>query len=99
MDVPPIVRGEFLYHSTLIVDVGGPLKRHPRAPETELKLLLDGKAPRDQVSHFYEAQLLHYGLPRTKDKNTAKKRLQQALAQEVLSGPPKNLVELEAQMK
>ena len=85
--VAPVVRGEFLYRDALFVDVGGEGKRHPRASESELKNLLDGKAPKDQVSHFYEAQLIHYGLQRSKEKNTAKVRLSQALAQGKLKVP------------
>ena len=96
--VPFVVRGEFIYHDTLIVDVGGALKRHARASPSELKLYLDGKAPKDQVAHWYEAQLIHYGLQRSKDKNTAKVRLQQALSQKRLTVPP-HVLEMEAQMK
>ena len=95
---PFIVRGEFTYHSALFVDVGGALKRHARASPSEIKTLLDGKAPKDQVAHWYEAQLIHYGLQRSKDKNTAKVRLQQALSQKKFSVPA-HIVEMEAQMK
>lgn len=95
---PFVVRGEFVYHDTLFVDVGGALKRHARASASELKMCLDGKAPKDQVAHWYEAQLIHYGLQRSKDKNTAKVRLQQALTQKKLAVPP-HIVEMEAQMK
>lgn len=96
--VPPIVRGEFFYRDTLFVDVGGEGKRHPRALESELKALLTGKNPRDQVGHWYEAQLIHYGLQRSKEKNTAKVRLQQALNQGKLRVPP-HLLDMESQMK
>lgn len=95
---PFVVRGEFVYHGTLFVDVGGELKRHARASQSDLKVYLDGKAPKDQVAHWYEAQLIHYGLQRSKDKNTAKVRLQQALNQKKLTVPP-HIVEMEAQMK
>lgn len=50
--VPPVVRGEFLYRDTLFVDVGGEGKRHPRASESELKDLLNGRTPKDRVQHF-----------------------------------------------
>lgn len=95
---PFVVRGEFVYHGTLFVDVGGALKRHARASQSDLKTYLDGKAPKDQVAHWYEAQLIHYGLPRSKDKNTAKVRLQQALSQKKLTVPP-HIVDMEVQMK
>jgi hypothetical protein len=95
---PFIVRGEFVYHNALFVDVGGALKRHARASPSDLKIYLDGRAPKDQVAHFYEAQLIHYGLQRSRDKNTAKVRLQQALSQKKLIVPP-HIVEMEAHMK
>jgi hypothetical protein len=95
---PFIVRGEFVYHDALFVDVGGALKRHARASPSELKTFVDGKAPNDRVAHFYEAQLIHYGLQRSRDKNTASVRLQQALSQKKLVVPP-HIVELEAQMR
>jgi hypothetical protein len=97
-NTPPIIRGEFVYHNVLLVDAGGDLKRHPRASLGDIKTLLDGKTPKDQVAHFYEAQLIHYGLQRSKDKNTAKVRLQQALNQNKLVVPP-HIVDMEAQMK
>lgn len=96
--IPPVVRDVFVYRDTLLVDVGGDLKRHPRAPASELKPLLEGTAPKDQVTHWYEAQLIHYGLPRSKDKNTAKLRLSQALAQGKLAVPPQ-ISDMEAQMR
>ena len=92
------MRGEFVYHDTLFVDVGGALKRHARASNSEIETLLDGKALKDQVAHRYEAQLIHYGLQRSKDKSTAKVRLQQALSQKRLTVPA-HIVEMEAQMK
>ena len=97
-NTPPIIRGEFVYHNVLLVDAGGDLKRQPRASLGDIKTLLDGKTPKDQVAHFYEAQLIHYGLQRSKDKNTAKVRLQQALNQKKLVVPP-HIVDMENQMK
>ncbi|KAK0261326.1 hypothetical protein LTR29_005455 [Friedmanniomyces endolithicus] len=99
MDAPSVTRGEFVYRDTLFVDVGGEGKRHPRAAKTELKTLLSGKTQqKDQVAHWYEAQLIHYGLQRSKDKNTAKVRLQQALSQGKLK-VPSHISDMETQMK
>lgn len=85
-----IKRGEFLYRDTLFVDLGDN-KRHPRASTLDLKeLLLPKRAittPKDQVAHFYEAQLIHYGSPRTKDKNTAKVRLTSTITAKTLAVP------------
>lgn len=59
--VPPVTRGEFVYRDVLLVDVGGDGKRHARAAESEIKSLLAGKT-KDMVGHWWEAQLIHYGL-------------------------------------
>ncbi|KAJ9637151.1 hypothetical protein H2199_007437 [Coniosporium tulheliwenetii] len=85
---PPISRDGFLYHDTFYADVGN-LNRHPRASVAELTVLLrpelstnkksNNSVIKDQVGHWYEAQLRHYGLPPTKDKNAAKVRLLGAL--------------------
>ncbi|KAI9763493.1 MAG: hypothetical protein M1835_007802 [Candelina submexicana] len=43
--------------------------------------------PPDPAGHWYEAQLLHYGLKPSKDKQTAKKRLLKAIEEETLIVP------------
>ncbi|EME86320.1 uncharacterized protein MYCFIDRAFT_84470 [Pseudocercospora fijiensis CIRAD86] len=93
-----VVRGEFIYRDVLLVDVGGEGKRHARAAPSEIRDLLSGKA-KDQVGHFYEAQLIHYGLQRSKVKDTAKVRLQQALSQGKLKAQPAHLADMESSMK
>lgn len=81
---PDIARDGFVYQGQLLADVGN-FNRHPRASEAELTALLrpdksSKSTPRkDQVGHWYTAQLKHYGLPQTKDKNAAKIRLLDAL--------------------
>ncbi|KAH0842189.1 hypothetical protein AYO21_00186 [Fonsecaea monophora] len=100
MENTEVRRGDFVYRDTLFVDLG-PNKRHPRASTTDLKDLLlpkRGSTPKDQVAHWYEAQLLHYGLPRSRDKNTAKVRLTNALSAKTLS-VPKEIVQMEAELK
>ncbi|KAK4505895.1 hypothetical protein PRZ48_003860 [Zasmidium cellare] len=97
--VPPVIRGEFLFKDILFVDCGGYSKTHARASEAEIRRLLNGTEVKDQVAHWYEAQLIHYGLQRSKEKNTAKVRLQQALYQGKLEAQPPHLADMEAQMK
>lgn len=96
-----IKRGDFLYRDTLFVDLGEH-KRHPRASASDLKELLLPKrsstVTKDQVAHFYEAQLIHYGLPRTKDKNTAKVRLTNAITAKTLAVPG-NIALMETEMR
>ena len=99
MSAPEINKGDFLYRDTLFVNLG-PSKCHPRASVSELKALLlpkKGSAPKDQVAHWYEAQLIHYGLPRSKDKNTAKVRLTSAISTGL--AVPADIVQTEADMK
>ncbi|CAN9430162.1 unnamed protein product [Alternaria alternata] len=97
---PPVRRGDFVYSSVLYADPGG--NHHTRASVAELVALLRPEAPnlynkgkkpevatpvKDQVWHFYAAQLIHYGLPVTKDKNAAKVRLLNAMNQFKLEIP------------
>lgn len=93
--------GAFVFRDTLFAEVAEG-KRHARASTSELKdLLLPKKGsapPKDQVAHWYEAQLLHYGLPRTKDKNAAKVRLTSALAGGKLE-VPSDVLKIEAGLK
>lgn len=84
---PPISRDGFYYNGDLYVEVGG-LNRHKRASASELTAILrpdlkKAKATpqpsKDPVGHWYEAQLIHYGLPPSKDKARAKMRLLEAV--------------------
>ena len=104
---PPVARGNFYYHDGLYVDVGN-LNRHKRASVEEIRTILRpdlkksknaSPAPsKDQVGHWYEAQLIHYGLPPSKDKARAKMRLLEALNSSRLAVPP-NVAQMEAEMK
>lgn len=93
--------GSFVYRDAFLAEVAEG-KRHARASDPELRDLLVPKKgsvpPKDQVAHWYEAQLLHYGLPRTKDKNTAKVRLMGALTSGKLS-VPSDVQKVEADLK
>ena len=104
---PPVSRGSFHYNGNLYVDVGN-CNRHERATVEEVTAFLrpDLKKSKkvsvdqskDQVGHWYEAQLIHYGLPPSKDKARAKMRLLEALNQSKLI-VPSNIVNMEAEMK
>ena len=86
---PPIARDGFHYNGDLYVEVGN-LNRHKRASIPEITTILRpdlkkpknaaaASPPKDPVGHWYEAQLIHYGLPPSKDKARAKMRLLEAL--------------------
>ena len=105
---PPVSRDNFYYNGELYVEVGNS-NRHKRASVDEIsailrpdlqkpsKVLLDPSS-KDQVGHWYEAQLIHYGLPPSKDKSRAKMRLLEALNASTLSVPA-NISKMEGEMK
>lgn len=93
---PPISRDGFHYNGDLYVEVGN-LNRHKRASIAEINALLrpdltksKGKSTpsKDEVGHWYTAQLIHYGLPPSQDKARAKVRLLEALNASKLLVPP-----------
>lgn len=104
---PPVSRGSFHYNGTLYVDVGN-FNRHERAtveevtaylrPDLKKSKKVSVDQSKDQVGHWYEAQLIHYGLPPSKDKARAKMRLLEALNQSKLT-VPSNIINMEAEMK
>ncbi|KAL8883184.1 MAG: hypothetical protein Q9192_007380, partial [Flavoplaca navasiana] len=91
----PVVKDNFVFNGDLFVDVGN-LNRHKRASVAELTEVLrpdlkkpkNGATVKDPVGHWYEAQLIHYGLPPSKDKARAKMRLLENLNQSKLNIPP-----------
>lgn len=101
----PAVRDNFLYNGDLYVDVGN-LNRHKRATVAEitevlrpdLKKAKNGGPVKDPVGHWYEAQLIHYGLPPSKDKARAKMRLLENLNQSNLKVPAR-ITAIESELK
>jgi hypothetical protein len=104
---PPVRRSDFLYSSVLYADVGNG-NHHPRAtvaelagllrPETRSRDVRPTKDAKDPVGHWYMAQLVHYGLPPTKDKNAAKVRLLNAMNSFKLE-VPSWILKLESDLK
>ncbi|KAJ5778228.1 hypothetical protein N7520_001474 [Penicillium odoratum] len=74
---------------------------HRRATTAELKAVFDTSAKTnktDHVGHWYEAQLLHYGLAPSKNKAVAKNRLLNALRGDSLA-VPKEILKVETDLK
>ncbi|KAL8781683.1 MAG: hypothetical protein Q9213_005900 [Squamulea squamosa] len=105
---PSIARDGFYYNGDLYIEVGN-LNRHKRASISEITAILrpnlkQSKAasttlqPKDPVGHWYEAQLIHYGLPPSKDKARAKMRLLEALNTSELNIPA-HISQLEERLK
>lgn len=101
--VLPVTNDKFIYNGDLYVNVGN-LNHHKRATVAEITGILrpnlkKSKNPtpiKDQVGHWYEAQLIHYGLPLSNNKATAKMRLLDALNSSKLKVPESiNVIESE----
>jgi hypothetical protein len=73
--VPPVQKDGFSYAGDSFYCEASNLNRHRRATLPELKNHFNGKDTENHPAHWYEAQLLHYGLPPSKVKGTAHKRL------------------------
>ncbi|MCJ1337704.1 hypothetical protein MMC09_002987 [Bachmanniomyces sp. S44760] len=86
----PVGKDGFFYDGQLIVEVSD-ASRHPRASLNELSQLLHPVkgARADRVNQWYEAQLLHYGLPPSKNRAVARARLLDALDSDQLNVPTK----------
>lgn len=101
-------KSHFVFRDALFVDLGAGA-RFPRAFDSELRALLLPKnrnnSPtnntKDETARYYEAQLIHYGLKSTKNKNAAKLRLTQALVVIGREGikAPVDIRRLEEEMK
>ncbi|KAJ5978204.1 hypothetical protein N7501_001546 [Penicillium viridicatum] len=93
--MPPATNGQFSYNvdTFYVAASGGQI--HRRAAPAEIKALYDtattDKSIPDHPGHWYEAQLLHYGLPPSKVKATAKMRLLKAVQDGALSIPKESL--------
>ena len=104
---PPVGRDGFYFNGELYVETGN-LNRHKRASIPEITAILrpdlkksksvPATSPKDPVGHWYEAQLIHYGLPPSKDKARAKMRLLEALNGSKLVVPA-TITRLEADLK
>lgn len=99
----PVVKDGFSFAGdSLFVEVSN-MSRHRRANVPELRAILrpsntaDHKLE-DPVGHWWEAQLLHYGLKPSKTKAVAKTRLLDALNKGTLAVPD-HIAKLEAEMK
>jgi hypothetical protein len=85
--VPPATRDGWSYSGDFLVEASGN-NRHRRATVPELKAVYDGSdGAKDRPGHWYEAQLIHYGLPPSKTKGTAKMRLFDAVSKGNLAVP------------
>ena len=95
---PPTAEGGFAFaNGDFYVEVSGQ-KRHRRATIGELKEHFCSGSNQDHPAHWFEAQLAHYGLKRSKTKSVARMRLFDALQAGNLTVPA-HLSKLEAKLR
>ncbi|KAK3295017.1 uncharacterized protein B0H64DRAFT_402382 [Chaetomium fimeti] len=96
--IPPSARDGWSYSGDFHVEASGN-NRHRRATIPELKAVFDGTdGQKDRPGHWYEAQLIHYGLPPSKTKGTAKMRLFDAVGKGNLAVPA-HILKVETELK
>ncbi|GAB1316259.1 hypothetical protein MFIFM68171_06469 [Madurella fahalii] len=100
LHISPATRDAWSYagNGDFYVEVSGN-NHHRRAAISELKAVYDGSdGSKDRPGHWYEAQLIHYGLPPSKTKGTAKMRLFDALNKGNLAVPA-HILKVEGDLK
>ncbi|KAI7786459.1 hypothetical protein LA080_003703 [Diaporthe eres] len=97
--VPPVDKDGFSYAGDSLFREASNLNRHRRATIPELKAHFAGKDNENRPAHWYEAQLLHYGLPPSKVKGTAHKRLFDAVMAKGGLTVPAHIQKIEADLK
>lgn len=98
---PPAEKDGFSYAGDALYREASNLNRHRRATLPELQAHFKGKdatGDNNRPAHWYEAQLLHYGLPPSKVKGTAHKRLFDAVTKGGLAVPA-HITKIEAELK
>lgn len=74
-------------------------KRHRRATAAELKEHFKSGSDKDHPAHWFEAQLIHYGLQPSKTKAVARMRLFDAMNGVGKLAVPEHIVKLEGKLK
>ncbi|CAG8909517.1 unnamed protein product [Penicillium egyptiacum] len=97
--MPPVHHGQWSFDGDTFYVTSSCGHVHPRATYFELDDIFstplgDRRNGADHEDHWYEAQLLHFGLPPTKSKATAKMRLMDAFQDGTLD-VPEEILEME----
>lgn len=100
---PPVEKDGFAYAGDTLYAEASSHNRHRRATLPELKELFQPTSgtksgAKDPAAHWYEAQLIHYGLPPSKTKSVAKVRLLDAFNKGGMA-VPQHLQKLETELK
>ncbi|KAF5663627.1 hypothetical protein FHETE_7332 [Fusarium heterosporum] len=72
---PPVTEDGFAFSDGVFFAQASGQNRHRRATATELKEHFTSGSDKDHPAHWFEAQLIHYGLQPSKTKSVARMRL------------------------
>ncbi|KAF5645957.1 uncharacterized protein FTJAE_2387 [Fusarium tjaetaba] len=95
---PPVAQDGFAFADGVFFAQSSGQNRHRRATATELKEHFTSGNDKDHPAHWFEAQLIHYGLPPSKTKSVARMRLFDAVNAGNLKVPA-NVSKLETKLK
>ncbi|KAI0011665.1 hypothetical protein F4779DRAFT_171760 [Xylariaceae sp. FL0662B] len=93
----PVAKDGFSFAGDLFAEASGH-NRHRRATPAELKEHFKTGSDKDHPAHWFEAQLIHYGLQPSKTKSVARMRLYDAVNVGKLSVPA-HIQKLESDLK
>lgn len=98
LGAPPVsVRGFAFVNGEFFAEASGQ-QQHRRATPAELKAHFTSGSDKDHPAHWFEAQLVHYGLQPSKTKAVARMRLFDAVNAKKLTVPA-DIIKLEADLK
>ncbi|CAF3435130.1 unnamed protein product [Fusarium graminearum] len=95
---PPVAEDGFAFAEGVFFAQASGQNRHRRATATELKEHFTSGNDKDHPAHWFEAQLIHYGLQPSKTKSVARMRLFDAVNAGDLKVPA-NVTKLETKLK
>ncbi|KAI1506500.1 hypothetical protein F5X99DRAFT_5062 [Biscogniauxia marginata] len=94
---PAVAKDGFAFGGDFYAEASGH-NRHRRFTLAELKELFKSGSDKARPSHFFESQLIHYGLQPSKTKSVARMRLYDAVNEGKLSVPA-HIQKLESELK
>ncbi|KAF4953004.1 hypothetical protein FSARC_12484 [Fusarium sarcochroum] len=98
LGAPPVAEEGFAFANGEFFAEASGHNRHRRANQHELKEHFTSGNDKDHPAHWFEAQLIHYGLQPSKTKSVARMRLFDAVNAGSLKVPP-NVSKLETKLK
>jgi hypothetical protein len=98
LGAPPVLQDGFAFANGDFYAQASGSNRHRRATLAELKTHFTSGNDKDHPAHWFEAQLVHYGLPPSKNKSVARMRLLDAVNAGGLAIPA-SISKIEAALK